>query len=52
MTGWKTYAAGAAAIGFGIYQLVNGEAEQGVNRIIEGLAIIGFGHKLDRIVKG
>ena len=51
MLGWKTYAAGAAAIVFGAYQIWHGEAEQGVNRIIEGLAIIGMGHKLDRIAK-
>ena len=49
MSGWKTYTAGAAAIAFGVYQILNGEAESGVNRIIEGLAIIGIGHKLDRV---
>jgi hypothetical protein len=50
MTGWKTYTAGGAAMVFGLYLILNGEMEQGVNLIIEGLAIIGIGHKLDRAV--
>jgi hypothetical protein len=48
VTGWKTYTAGAAAIALGIYLILDGQSEQGVNRVIEGLAIIGIGHKLDR----
>ncbi|MGY6214983.1 hypothetical protein ACW73L_07465 [Methylolobus aquaticus] len=48
MIGWKTYTAGGAAIVFGVYLILDGQPEQGANRIIEGLAIVGIGHKLDR----
>lgn len=49
ITGWKTRAAGIASILWGIWSLIDGRQDDGVRYIVDGLAIIGIGHKLDRI---
>lgn len=49
MSGWKTRAAGIASILWGIWSLIDGRQDDGVRYIVDGLAIIGIGHKLDRI---
>lgn len=51
MTGWKTKGAGFASIAWGLWRIWNGDADA-AQYIIDGLAIIGLGHKLDRIAKG
>jgi hypothetical protein len=51
MVGWKTRAAGFASIAWGLWRVYNGDGEA-VQHIIEGLAILGLGHKLDRIGGG
>ena len=49
MTGWKTWLAGLASIVWGLYQLIDGTQEDGMSHIIEGIAIIGIGHKIDKV---
>lgn len=49
MSGWKTKLAGAASIGWGLYQIVEGRSDEGMRYVIEGLAVLGIGHKLDRL---
>lgn len=58
MTGWKTKTAGIAAILTGLGLVLKGitadvfdfdSIKQGVVAIIAGLAVLGIGHKLDKI---
>ena len=50
MTGWKTWTAAGLSILWGIIGLaldVHG-ADEAANLIIQGLAIAGFGHKIQK----
>lgn len=51
MTGWKTSAAGALSILYGFFGYLYGahEFEQAIHFIVEGLAILGIGHKIEKI---
>ena len=48
LDGGKTYVAGALLVGFGIYQLIIGNQDDGMVRIAEGLAILGIGRKVTK----
>ena len=49
MKGWKTWLAAAGFAALGISQIVGGDMAGGIQRIVEGLAIIGLGHKLEKM---
>lgn len=42
LTGLKTYLAGIGLIALGVYQITEGNVEDGHKTILEGLAIAGF----------
>lgn len=46
--GWKTYLSGMLAMGYGGWQMYNGQMSQdeAVAFIAAGLAVIGFRHRL------
>jgi len=50
MKGWKTW---LAAAGFGVMGLtqivISGDVQGGVQRILEGLMVVGIGHKIEKI---
>lgn len=48
MTGWKTWVAAGGLVLFGTALIIQGEVEQGIQRIIEALAIVGIGHKIEK----
>jgi hypothetical protein len=48
VNGWKTRSAGLASIAWGIWRIYNGDSDA-AQYIIDGLAILGLGHKLDRL---
>jgi hypothetical protein len=49
--GWKTYVAGGLLIAWGVGGLLMGKhtQDQAMEYVGEGLAVIGIGHKLDKI---
>ena len=49
--GWKTYVAGGLLMAWGVGGLLLGKhsQDQAMEYVGEGLAIIGIGHKLDKI---
>ena len=48
LSGYKTYIAAVGFIALGISQIMGGDLDQGLQRIMEGLAIFGIGHKLEK----
>jgi len=51
MAGWKTKAAAALAIVYGIAGLFLGlhDADAGMRFVVEGIGLIGIGHKIDKL---
>ena len=59
LTGWKTYTAGAGAILTGLGMIAAAVSKEGgfsfdnlqagIQTVLAGLAVVGIGHKLDRI---
>jgi len=51
MTGWKTKAAGLLAIFYGVIGVLLGlhEADAGMQFVVNGLGILGIGHKIEKI---
>lgn len=49
--GYKTLMAGIGLLALGVYQITQGEMDQGMRSIAEGLAVIGLGAKLERAAK-
>ena len=50
MKGWKTWLAAAGFAAVGVVQILSGDSVEGIQRLLEGLALIGLGHKLDKAV--
>ena len=48
MNGYKTYIAGIGLVGLGAYEISQGQTDQGIQHIAEGLAVFGIGHKIDK----
>ncbi len=55
MSGWKTWAAGIAAILAGASMVVmsvtgtgEGSISEGIQMVIGGLAVLGIGHKIEK----
>ena len=48
-SGYKAIIAGLGMIGLGIYQISQGQGEQGIHTIAEGLAVIGLRGGLDQV---
>jgi hypothetical protein len=40
LQGWKTYLAGAGLIGLGVYQISQGQIEQGIQSILAGFGLL------------
>lgn len=49
MSGWKTQASGLLSVAYGLWRIYEGDSDAGYQAIINGLAILGIGHKLDRL---
>ncbi|MDP1664119.1 MAG: hypothetical protein Q8L79_03255 [Methylobacter sp.] len=51
MTGWKTKAAAGLAVFYGIAGIFLGlhDIDAGVRFVVEGVGLIGIGHKIDKI---
>ena len=48
MRGWKTWVAAIGAIALGVYEIAEGQTEQGFGHIVFGLGLIGVGHKVEK----
>ncbi len=48
MGGWKVWAAAAGTAILGVVDIVNGDTEQGVQKIVLALGMVGFGHKMEK----
>lgn len=48
MTGWKTWVAAIALAALGVIDIVNGDADQGMTKLISALGIVGIGHKIEK----
>lgn len=51
LKGWKSLLAGLSMMGLGAFLMATGDAEQGIARITEGIAIIGIAHKIEKAAK-
>ena len=49
MKGWKTWLAVAGLAALGVNDIVNGDIEQGVVKLTNALALIGIGHKIEKV---
>ncbi len=51
LTGWKTKAAGLLSMGYGALGIMLGlhEPDVGMHFVVEGLGILGIGHKIEKI---
>lgn len=51
MNGWKTWLAALASVTYGVAGIVTGlhDADTGAGFVINGLALVGIGHKIDKI---
>lgn len=51
MHGWKTWVAVIATALYGVYEIIDGNAEQGIQKILAALALLGIGHKIEKVTK-
>ena len=49
MHGYKTWIAVAGTGLLGIYNIIDGKTEEGVQMIVAALALLGIGHKIEKI---
>lgn len=49
MHGWKTWAAVIGTALLGIVDIVNGQVETGITKIVAALALLGIGHKIEKV---
>lgn len=49
MNGWKTWVAALCTAGLGVVSIYNGEIESGLQQIAAGLALVGLGHKIEKL---
>lgn len=52
MKGWKTWLAAAGLCGLGIYMIERGQQEFGMILILNGLGLVGIGHKIEKTAAG
>ena len=48
MKGWKTWLASSGLCGLGVFLLLHGKDELGMICILNGLGLVGIGHKIDK----
>ena len=48
LDGRKTYLAALGFVVLGIYDIIDGSVETGVQKIVTGLGMVGIGHKIDK----
>jgi hypothetical protein len=51
MSGWKTWLAVVAMLSAGVWDIVNGDFQSGLTKILAALALLGIGGKLSKIEK-
>jgi hypothetical protein len=51
MQGWKTWLAVFGMTALGVVDVVNGQAETGIQKIVAALALLGIGHKIEKASK-
>jgi len=49
MTGWKTWLAAACTAGLGVVSIYSGDVEGGMQQIAAALALVGLGHKIEKL---
>lgn len=49
MRGWKTWLAAICLACLGVVSMANGEVEGGIQQIVAALALVGVGHKIEKI---
>ena len=49
MKGWKTWLAAACTAGLGVVSIVNGDTEAGLQQLAAALALVGLGHKIEKV---
>ena len=49
MNGYKTYASALALALMGVFEIYSGDSASGAQKIIGALALVGIGHKLDKV---
>lgn len=50
MRGWKTWLAAACTAGLGIVTILDGDTMAGLQQIAGALALVGLGHKLEKVL--
>lgn len=50
MKGWKTWLAAACTAGLGIVTILDGDTMAGLQQIAGALALVGLGHKLEKVL--
>lgn len=48
MRGWKTWLAAAGLCGLGIFLMLKGKDDLGMLVILNGLGLVGIGHKVEK----
>ena len=48
MGGWKTWVAAIATAALGILDVIDGNPETGVQKIVAAIALVGIGHKIEK----
>jgi hypothetical protein len=48
MGGWKTWTGAVGLVLMGISAILDGNPDAGIMRIVEALALVGIGHKLEK----
>lgn len=48
LAGWKTYISGIGLIGLGLYQISQGNFQEGITSIIAGIGLLSARRALDR----
>jgi hypothetical protein len=48
MKGWKTWSGAIGTIALGIYEISEGQIEEGLSHIALGLGLLGLGHKMEK----
>lgn len=49
MKGYKTWIAVIGMLLMGVYSILNGNVQEGINYIVGALALLGIGHKIEKL---
>ena len=51
MGGWKTWLAAIGTAALGVVEIVDGNVEAGITKLVAAVGLIGLGNKLDKAAK-